>query len=44
MGVGWLCSKRWNSQDIIHADIIKDENIVIVYSGESFVSKIIFYF
>lgn len=30
--------------DIIHAEYDKDENIVIVYSGENFVSKIIFYF
>ena len=30
--------------DIIHAEYNKDENIVIVYSGENFVSKIIFYF
>ena len=30
--------------DIIHAEYHKDENIVIVYSGENFVSKIIFYF
>ena len=30
--------------EIIHAEYNKDENIVIVYSGENFVSKIIFYF
>ena len=30
--------------DIIHAAYHKDENIVIVYSGENFVSEIIFYF
>ena len=30
--------------DIIHAEYHKDENIVIVYSGENFVSEIIFYF
>ena len=30
--------------DIIHAEYNKDENIIIVYSGENFVSKIIFYF
>lgn len=29
---------------IIHAEYHKDENIVIVYSGENFVSEIIFYF
>lgn len=30
--------------DIIHAEYNKHENIVMVYSGENFVSKIIFYF
>ena len=30
--------------DIIHAEYHKDENIVIVYSGENFISKTIFYY
>ena len=30
--------------DIIHAEYNKDENIVVVYNGENFVSNIIFYF
>lgn len=30
--------------DIIHAEYNKDENIVVVYNGENFVTKIIFYF
>ena len=30
--------------EIIHAEYHKDENMVMVYSGENFVSKIIFYF
>ncbi len=30
--------------DIIHAEYHKDENMVMVYSGENFINKIIFYF
>ena len=41
----WDCSViKIELPDIIHAEYDKDENIVIVYSGENFVSKIIFYF
>ena len=38
------CVIKIELSDIIHAEYNKDENIVIVYSGENFVSKIIFYF
>ena len=38
------CVIKIEQPDIIHAEYNKDENIVIVYSGENFVSKIIFYF
>ena len=38
------CVIEIEQPDIIHAEYNKDENIVIVYSGENFVSKIIFYF
>lgn len=38
------CVIKIELPDIIHAEYNKDENIVIVYSGENFVSKIIFYF
>ena len=38
------CVIKVEQPDIIHAEYNKDENIVIVYSGENFVSKIIFYF
>ena len=42
---GWDgCVIKIELSDIIHAEYNKDENIVIVYSGENFVSKIIFYF
>ena len=30
--------------EIIHAEYNKDENMVMVYSGENFINKIIFYF
>ena len=30
--------------EIIHAEYHKDENMVMVYSGENFINKIIFYF
>ena len=43
MGMGWLCNKD-ELPDIIHAEYHKDENMVMVYSGENFISKIIFYF
>ena len=36
------CEIKIELPDIIHAEYNKDENIVIVYSGENFVSKIIF--
>ena len=35
------CVIKIELSDIIHAEYNKDENIVIVYSGENFVSKII---
>ena len=38
------CVIKIELPDIIHAEYNKNENIVIVYSGENFVSKIIFYF
>ena len=38
------CVIKIEQPDIIHAEYNKDENTVIVYSGENFVSKIIFYF
>ena len=38
------CVIKIELPDINHAEYNKDENIVIVYSGENFVSKIIFYF
>ena len=38
------CEIKIELPDIIHAEYNKDENIIIVYSGENFVSKIIFYF
>ena len=38
------CVIKIELPDIIHAEYNKDENIVIVYSWENFVSKIIFYF
>ena len=42
---GWDgCVIKIELPDIIHAEYHKDENIVIVYSGENFVSEIIFYF
>ena len=34
------CVIKIEQPDIIHAEYNKDENIVIVYSGENFVSKI----
>ena len=42
---GWEGSEiKIELPDIIQAEYNKDENIVMVYSGENFVSKIIFYF
>ena len=42
---GWDCREiKIELSDIIQAEYNKDENIVMVYSGENFVSKIIFYF
>ena len=42
---GWDGSEiKIELPDIIQAEYNKDENIVMVYSGENFVSKIIFYF
>ena len=42
---GWDGSEiKIERPDIIQAEYNKDENIVMVYSGENFVSKIIFYF
>jgi len=39
---GWDgCVIKIELSDIIHAEYNKDENIVIVYSGENFVSKIV---
>ena len=42
---GWDGSEiKIELPDIIQSEYNKDENIVMVYSGENFVSKIIFYF
>ena len=38
------CVIKIELPDIIHAEYHKDENIVIVYSGENFISKTIFYY
>jgi len=42
---------KWNGSEIkielpeiIHAEYHKDEKMVMVYSGENFISKTIFYF
>ena len=38
------CVIKIELPDIIHAEYHKDENMVMVYSGEKFINKIIFYY
>ena len=38
------CVIKIELPDIIHAEYHKDENMMIVYSGENFINKIIFYY
>ena len=38
------CVIKIELPDIIHAEYHKDEKMVMVYSGENFINKIIFYY
>ena len=43
MGLEWLCNKDRTTR-YHHAEYNKDENMVMVYSGENLINKIVFYY